>query len=207
MAPSTKNARNQILLPIGKTPRRGRGPSQSITWPVTKSFRSPPSPLQHPNTVKNTYRGSKTLELGPGTPAMGKGSHIREKSSSRPRSKYTHSGHNTQRSFDPPSPPPPKKGTQVRGGYGGQNQNINWGTISGTKMMILQGVRRQKPYAGVCYANDAKKGGIRRPRLRLIEQPLLKVIYMERIPMGPSKPLNARQIDTPPRNSMVCHAK
>ena len=26
-------------------------------------------------------------------------------------------------------------------------------------MMILQGVRRQKPYIGVCYANDPKKGG------------------------------------------------
>ena len=26
-------------------------------------------------------------------------------------------------------------------------------------MMILQGVRRQKPYIGVCYANNPKKGG------------------------------------------------
>ena len=26
-------------------------------------------------------------------------------------------------------------------------------------MMILQGVRREKPYIGVCYANDPKKGG------------------------------------------------
>ena len=50
----------QILLPIGKTPRRGREHSQSISELVTKSFRSPLSPLQHQNRVKKTYRGSKT---------------------------------------------------------------------------------------------------------------------------------------------------
>ena len=44
------------------------------------------------------------LELGPGTPAM-----------VTPRSKYTHSGHNTQRIF---APPPKKRGTPVRGGGG-----------------------------------------------------------------------------------------
>ena len=40
---------------------------------------------------------------------MGKGVHIQQKSSSGPGSKYTHSGHKTQRSFDPPPPPPQKK--------------------------------------------------------------------------------------------------
>ena len=101
------------------------------------------------------------LELGPGTPAMGQGVHIQEKSSSGPRSKYTHNGYNTQRSFDPH--PTPKKGYPGAGGGGGgrgsKSKKNNWGIIFGPKMMILQGVRRQKPYIGVCYTNDPKKGG------------------------------------------------
>ena len=48
--------------------------------------------------------------------------------------------------------PPPKRGTQVQGGKGVKIKN-HWGIIFGPKMMILQGVRRQKPYIGVCYAN------------------------------------------------------
>ena len=59
-------------------------------------------------------------------------------------------------------PPPPKRDTRVRrggGGYGGQNPKNHRGIIFGPKRMILQGVRRQKPYIGVCYANDPKKGG------------------------------------------------
>ena len=60
----------------------------------------------------------------------------------------------------PPHPPPQKRGTQVReGGYGAQNPRNHWGIIFGPKMMILQRVGRQKPYIGVCYANDPKKGG------------------------------------------------
>ena len=39
--------------------------------------------------------------VGTRDPAMGQGVQIQEKSSSRPRSKYTQYGHNTQRSFDP----------------------------------------------------------------------------------------------------------
>ena len=50
----------QILLPISKTPRREREHSRSIKYLVMKSFRSPPSPVQHPNRMKNTYGGSKT---------------------------------------------------------------------------------------------------------------------------------------------------
>ena len=59
------------------------------------------------------------------------------------------------------TPPPQKKGTQVRGGggYGGLNPKNHRGISFGPKMMILQGVRRQKPYNGVCYANDPQKGG------------------------------------------------
>ena len=55
--------------------------------------------------------------------------------------------------------PPPKRGTPVQGGYGCQNTKNHWGIIFGPKMMILQGVRRQKPYIGVCYANGPKRGG------------------------------------------------
>ena len=82
-----------------------------------------------------------------------------KKNSSGPSSKYTHSGHNTQRSFDPP---PKKSGTQVRGGgglRGSKSKKNHWGIIFGPKMMILQRVRRQKPYTGVCYTKDPKKGG------------------------------------------------
>ena len=68
---------------------------------------------------------------------------------------HTHSGHNTQRSFDPP----PQKRVPRCGGYLGQNPKNHWGIIFGPKMMILHGVRRQKPYIEVCYANDPKKGG------------------------------------------------
>ena len=53
------------------------------------------------------------LELEPGTPAMGTGFHVQEKNSSGPRSKDTHSGHNTQRSFAPPQPPTSKKGVSA----------------------------------------------------------------------------------------------
>ena len=42
--------------------------------------------------------------------------------------------------------------------------------------MILKGVRRQKPYIGVCYANDPKKGEYTHSRLRLIYQSLFEVI-------------------------------
>ena len=83
--------------------------------------------------------------------------------SSGPRSKYIHCGHNTQRSFDPP--PPPTKGVpRCRGGGGGaQNPKNHWGIIFYPKIIILQGVRHQKPYLGVCYANDPQKGGYAMP--------------------------------------------
>ena len=56
----------------------------------------------------------------------------------------------------PPTPPPQKKrGTQVQGGGGvlGQNRKLIGGSF------LVLGVRRQKPYIGVCYANDPQKGG------------------------------------------------
>ena len=62
-----------------------------------------------------------------------------------------------------PHPHPSKKGVPKcggGGGYGGQNPKNHWGIIFGLKMMILQGVRHPKPYNGICYANDPKKGGV-----------------------------------------------
>ena len=64
-----------------------------------------------------------------------------------------------------PRPPtqPPKRGYPGAVGCGGQNPKNHWRIIFGTKMMILQGVRRQKPYVGVCYANGPKRGGLTTP--------------------------------------------
>ena len=61
---------------------------------------------------------------------------------------------------DPPPHPRPKSGYLDTGGYRGQNPKHHQGIIFGPKMMNLQGVRRQKPYVGVCYANDPQKGGV-----------------------------------------------
>ena len=66
-------------------------------------------------------------------------------------------GHNTQRCFDPP--PAKKRGYPGAGGYGCQKPKNHWGIIVSPKMMMLQGVRRQKPYIGVCYAHDPQRGG------------------------------------------------
>ena len=66
-------------------------------------------------------------------------------------------------------PPPPKRGTQVRGGTGVKIQKNYWGIIFGPKMMILQGVRCQKTiHWGMLRKGPQKRGGIRRSRLRLI---------------------------------------
>ena len=82
--------------------------------------------LNNPSIVKTAKSSLARGHMGGGrlgVPGVGTrdsrhvlGVHIPEKCFSGPRSKYTHSGHNTQRSFDPP--PPPKWGTQVRGGTG-----------------------------------------------------------------------------------------
>ena len=71
--------------------------------------------------------------------------------SSGPGSKYTHIAATMRKEMLTP----PKKGYPGGGGgYGDQNPKNHWGIIFGPKMMILQGVRHQKPYIGVCYAND-----------------------------------------------------
>ena len=67
------------------------------------------------------------LEFGPGTPAMGYGVHVQEKSCSRPGSKSTHSTQNTQ---TPPTPTPPKRGTRVRGDKGVKNEKFIGGSFS-----------------------------------------------------------------------------
>ena len=100
-----------------------------------------------------------TQSWDPGTPPSVRGSIYKEKGhrDPGPKSKYTHNGHNTQRSFDPPTPP--QKGLPGRGGTGIKIQKNHWKILFGPKMMILQGVTRQKPYIGVCYVNAPKKRG------------------------------------------------
>ena len=71
-------------------------------------------------------------------------------------------------------PQPPQKGYPDMGWYGGQNPKKYWEIIFGPKMMILQGVCRQKPYLGVCYVNDPQKGGYTTPAPAL--QPRFEVI-------------------------------
>ena len=112
------------------------------------------------------------LGLGPGTPPWVRGS-IYKKKVLRDQGPNTHTAATIHKEVltPPPRPPqpPPKKGTEVRGGTRVKIQKNHWGIIVGPKMMILQGVRRQKPCIGVCYVKDPKRGGgIRRSRLRLI---------------------------------------
>ena len=79
--------------------------------------------------------GRLGVEFGPGTPAMGSGVHIQEKSYSGPGSKSTHNGRNTQRNFDPPPhqdthPSPQKRGPQVRWARGVKIKKIIGGSFS-----------------------------------------------------------------------------
>ena len=99
-------------------------------------------------------------ELGPGTPSWVRGSIYKKKVLQDPGPNTHTAATICKEVLTPtPTPPPPKKGYPSAGGYGGQNPKNHWGIIFGPKMMILQGVRRQKTYIGVCYANDPKKGG------------------------------------------------
>ena len=72
------------------------------------------------------------------------------------------------KTFDPPQPPPLKKEVSSFRGQRPQNQKIHRGIVLLGKIMNLQGVGHLISCLGVCYANDPQKGGIRRPRLRLI---------------------------------------
>ena len=102
-----------------------------------------------------------TWSRDPGPPPWARGSIYKKKVLQDP-GPNTHTAATIHKEVltPPPSPPPPqKKGYPGAGGHGGQNPKNYWGVIFGPKMMILQGVRRQKPYIGVCYANDPKKGG------------------------------------------------
>ena len=85
---------------------------------------------------------------------MGYKVHIQDENSSGPRSKYTQSGHNTQRSFDRP----PKKVPRCRGVRGSKSKKIIGGHFWSenddfTKSYTLE------TYIGVCYANDPNKEG------------------------------------------------
>ena len=100
------------------------------------------------------------LELGPGTLPWVMGSIYKKKVRQEP-GPNTHTATTIRKEvLTPPPPPPQKTGCPGAGGYGGQNPKNQWRIIFGPKMMILQGVRRQKPYLGACYANDPQKGGV-----------------------------------------------
>ena len=98
--------------------------------------------------------GWEYLELGPRTPPWVRGSIYKQKVL-QDLGPNTH----TAATMHKEVLTPPKKGYPSMGGRGGQNPKNHWGIIFGRKMMILQGVRRPKPYIGVSYANDPKKGG------------------------------------------------
>ena len=64
--------------------------------------------------------------------------------------------------------PPPKRVPRYArrgggGGGGGQNPKNHWVITFGPAVMILQGVRRQNTYPGVCHTNDPKIGGYMTP--------------------------------------------
>ena len=105
---------------------------------ISKNFHMPLNSLSSVKTDKSSLaRGHMGAGGDWGLPAVGTrkprhglGGPYTRRNSIGPRSKSTHSGHNTQRSFDPPHPPPPpKRGTQVRGGTGVKIQKIIGGSF------------------------------------------------------------------------------
>ena len=102
---------------------------------ISKNFHLPLNSLSSLSSVKTAKSSLPRGHMGGGgglgvpgvgsrDPRHGLGGPYTRKKFFKPRSKYTHSGHNTQRSFDPPHHAPPKRGTQVRGGGGGTGVNI-----------------------------------------------------------------------------------
>ena len=135
---------------------------------ISKNFHVPLNNLSSVKTAKSSlprgHMGGANwgyLELGSGTPWV-RGSIYKKKVLQDP-GPNTHTAATIRKEvLTPPSPPPPPPKGVPRcggGGYGVQNTKNHWRIIFGPKMMILQGVRHQKPYIGVCYANDPKKGG------------------------------------------------
>ena len=96
---------------------------------------------------------------------MGSGVRFQEKKCSGPRSKSTHSGCNTQRSFDPPPPPdptPPKWGTRYRGVGGSKSKNSLGNHFSSQNGDFTMGWT-SIPQLWLWYANDAQGGGYTTP--------------------------------------------
>ena len=113
------------------------------------------------------------LELGPETPAMVRRSIYKKKVLQDPGPNTHTAATICKEVLTLPTPTPPfQKRVPGYGGGGGTGVKIHknyWGSIFGPKLMILQGVRHQKPYLGVCYANHKKKrGGIQHVHLCLI---------------------------------------
>ena len=112
---------------------------QPVRGDFKKVSRATKQPIQCENglvlTPEGPYWGGGRLGIpGVGTwdPTMGNGVHVQE-SSAGPRSKYTHSGHNTQRRFDPP--PPQKKGYA---GAAGAGAGVRIQKIIGGSFLVLK---------------------------------------------------------------------
>ena len=104
------------------------------------------------------------LELGPRTPPWVRGSKYKKKVLQDP-GPNTHPAATLRKQAltPPPSPTPPQKRYPSAGGGGGTGvkiQKIIGGSFFGPKMMILQGVRHQKPYMGYATRTTPKNGGV-----------------------------------------------
>ena len=103
--------------------------------------------------------------------------------------RFRNSAHNSQRSFERPTPPS-KMGYPGTGGGGEgvskSKRKSHWGIIFWPKMMSLQGVGHPKPQLGVCYANDPpKKGPKRRLRCACSNKPLrVDFVFSHDSPFG-----------------------
>ena len=114
----------------------------------------------HTHTTELNDRSDRDLRSwDPGPPPWGRWS-INKKKFLQDTSPNTHTAATTRKLVVTPPPPPTIKGVpRCNGGTGVKIQKNHWGIILGPEMMILQGVRRQNPYIGVCYAKEPKKGG------------------------------------------------
>ena len=118
-----RGAQVPVLSPHDQPNPSQRQRKSFIKFQIFKNFQVLLDSLTIVKTVKckGPYEGGLGVPgVGTWDPRHGSGGHSQEK-----MSKNTHSGHSTQRSFDPlpaPNPQPPKKGYPGTAGYGGQNQ-------------------------------------------------------------------------------------
>ena len=100
-----------------------------------------------------------TWSWDPGPPPWVRGSMYKKKVLHEP-GPNTHTAATIRKEVLTPPHPQPQKGVpRSLGGIRGSKSKKSLGDHFCPKMMILQGVRCQKSYIGVCYVNDPKKGG------------------------------------------------